>query len=49
MTTKAYTVTLTGKQVKLLLELTKHPALAKAVQAKHVVNLQSICRKIKET
>tara|TARA_B100001287_G_C22602438_1_gene491092 strand:- start:28 stop:180 length:153 start_codon:yes stop_codon:yes gene_type:complete len=48
MTQKIYTVELTQKQAKLLLQLTKHPALAKTIEAKYVVNLQSICRKIRE-
>ena len=48
MKQKTYTAELTQKQVKLLLQLTKHNALAKAVAAKYVVNLQSVCRKIRE-
>jgi hypothetical protein len=49
MTTKTYTAELTAKQVKLLLDLTKHPALIKAVNAKYIVNLQAVCRKIRQT
>jgi len=48
MAQKTYIAELTQKQVKLLLQLTKHKALAKTVEAKYVVNLQSVCRRIQE-